>query len=208
MFTFGVIAFIIGSLAFVISLFCLIIGKIMGIAGKGSAIITLVCLATAVAGIFCMGPISITRAATPPNTQTVSRSVQYDYEPGYDAVDTEDIVIPVVTEPEYESEEIVDRTTPEEQSIPVEYDWNNNVSEVVYSEAEVAPVEPEPVAAKVAGHDRYVYLPPGTLVWLSATGEKFHEQNNCGNMNPNKARQVTVEEAISRGYEACENCYP
>lgn len=44
-------------------------------------------------------------------------------------------------------------------------------------------------------------------VWLSATGSKYHSINNCGKMDPNKARQVSLEYAISDGYEKCDNCF-
>ena len=49
--------------------------------------------------------------------------------------------------------------------------------------------------------------PVGRMVWLSATGSKYHSRNNCGNMNPSKARQVTESDAISQGYEKCKNCW-
>lgn len=49
--------------------------------------------------------------------------------------------------------------------------------------------------------------PIGTMVWLSATGEKYHSRNNCGRMNPSKARQVTLESARSQGFGACSKCY-
>ena len=45
------------------------------------------------------------------------------------------------------------------------------------------------------------------MVWLPATGEKYHSKNNCGRMNPDKARQVTKSEAERRGYEPCSKCY-
>ena len=45
------------------------------------------------------------------------------------------------------------------------------------------------------------------MVWLPATGEKYHNKNNCGRMNPDKARQVTKSEAVRRGYEPCGKCY-
>ncbi len=45
------------------------------------------------------------------------------------------------------------------------------------------------------------------MVWLSATGEKYHSIPNCGRMNPAKARQVTLQEAQSRGYDACSKCF-
>lgn len=43
-------------------------------------------------------------------------------------------------------------------------------------------------------------------VWLSATGTKYHKIPNCGNMNPSKARQVTLAEAKSR-YTPCSKCF-
>ena len=46
-----------------------------------------------------------------------------------------------------------------------------------------------------------------TLVWLSATGSKYHKINNCGNMNPNKATQVTEAEAIAKGKQKCSKCW-
>lgn len=45
------------------------------------------------------------------------------------------------------------------------------------------------------------------MVWLSATGSKYHSINNCGRMNPSKARQVTEEEAIAGGFEKCSKCW-
>lgn len=46
-----------------------------------------------------------------------------------------------------------------------------------------------------------------TMVWLSATGEKYHSIPNCGRMNPDKARQVTLSDAIAQGYDACSKCF-
>lgn len=45
------------------------------------------------------------------------------------------------------------------------------------------------------------------MVWLSTTGEKYHNKPDCGRMNPNKARQVALSEAKRRGYGACSKCY-
>ncbi len=44
-------------------------------------------------------------------------------------------------------------------------------------------------------------------VWLSATGNKYHSYDHCGNMNPKTARQVTLEKAKSLGKDACKNCW-
>lgn len=46
-----------------------------------------------------------------------------------------------------------------------------------------------------------------STVWLSATGSKYHRINNCGRMNPSKAREVSLSDARASGYEACSKCY-
>ncbi len=58
-----------------------------------------------------------------------------------------------------------------------------------------APVNPVPAPA----------LP--SVVWLPATGEKYHRIPNCGNMNPDRATQVSYAEAVQRGYQPCQNCF-
>lgn len=45
------------------------------------------------------------------------------------------------------------------------------------------------------------------MVWIPATGEKYHSIPNCGRMNPDKARQISRSDAESRGYEACQKCW-
>lgn len=49
--------------------------------------------------------------------------------------------------------------------------------------------------------------PTGQMVWQSATGSKYHNKSKCGNMNPAKATQITVEQAKSRGLGACKKCF-
>lgn len=63
------------------------------------------------------------------------------------------------------------------------------------------------VANGGGGNNVVSETPIGQMVWLSATGKKYHSISNCGNMNPAKARQVTLESAISTGYDACSKCY-
>ena len=46
----------------------------------------------------------------------------------------------------------------------------------------------------------------GEMVWITATGSKYHIINNCGNTNPANARQIPLEEA-QKSYEACKRCY-
>ena len=45
------------------------------------------------------------------------------------------------------------------------------------------------------------------MVWLPGTGLKYHSINNCGNMNPSRARQVTLEVA-KISYDPCSRCNP
>lgn len=44
-------------------------------------------------------------------------------------------------------------------------------------------------------------------VWIPATGQKYHRVNDCGNMNPNKAKQISLSDAIVQGYSACSKCW-
>ena len=44
-------------------------------------------------------------------------------------------------------------------------------------------------------------------VWIPASGKKYHSINNCGNMNPQKAKSVTVDYATSHGYSKCSKCW-
>ncbi len=45
------------------------------------------------------------------------------------------------------------------------------------------------------------------MVWISATGKKYHSKNNCGRMNPAKATQLSLEDALAGGYEKCSKCF-
>lgn len=49
--------------------------------------------------------------------------------------------------------------------------------------------------------------PVGGQVWISATGSKYHNKPNCGRMNPDKARQISLSEAKSRGLDPCSKCF-
>ena len=46
-----------------------------------------------------------------------------------------------------------------------------------------------------------------TMVWKSATGSKYHSRNDCGNMNPANATQITEQQAINEGLEKCKKCW-
>ena len=63
--------------------------------------------------------------------------------------------------------------------------------------------QPVPVQEEVIEEPK---LEP-TMVWLSATGKKYHSIDHCGNMNPKNAIRVTLEEAQRRGKTKCSNCW-
>ena len=46
-----------------------------------------------------------------------------------------------------------------------------------------------------------------TWVWISATGSKYHSRPDCGNMNPDRAYEETLSDAIDEGYSRCSNCW-
>lgn len=45
----------------------------------------------------------------------------------------------------------------------------------------------------------------GPLVWISANGNKYHRNSSCSNMD--EPWQVSRQEAISQGRDACKKCY-
>lgn len=69
------------------------------------------------------------------------------------------------------------------------------------AEAEAAAKAEEEAAAQAEAQQ-----PQETMVWLSASGSKYHSKNNCGRMNPNTARQIPLSEA-QNSYEPCDKCY-
>ena len=45
----------------------------------------------------------------------------------------------------------------------------------------------------------------GTMVWVSATGKKYHNNSSCSGMkNPT---QISLSDAQRRGLTPCKNCY-
>lgn len=71
---------------------------------------------------------------------------------------------------------------------------------------EEARLQAEAEAAAAREAEAAAAQPVEQMVWLSATGKKYHRIPNCGNMNPDNARQVPLSQAESR-YEACKNCW-
>lgn len=45
-------------------------------------------------------------------------------------------------------------------------------------------------------------------IWIAENGDRYHDINNCGNMKPNKATKITLDEARRLGLKPCTNCNP
>ena len=70
--------------------------------------------------------------------------------------------------------------------------FSNELKTHYFYSREMASADPEPV---------------GDMVWISATGSKYHRIPNCGNMNPDNATEMTRAQAEAAGYGACKKCY-
>lgn len=49
--------------------------------------------------------------------------------------------------------------------------------------------------------------PQEEIVWISATGSKYHSRPDCGQMDPSTSWQLSVSEAEAQGYEPCKRCH-
>lgn len=49
--------------------------------------------------------------------------------------------------------------------------------------------------------------PQEEMVWISATGSKYHSRPYCGQMDPSTSWQLSVSEAEAQGYEPCKKCH-
>ena len=49
--------------------------------------------------------------------------------------------------------------------------------------------------------------PTTRMVWISATGSKYHSKNDCGSMNPSNATQISLDDANARGMSPCSRCH-
>lgn len=49
--------------------------------------------------------------------------------------------------------------------------------------------------------------PVGEMVYITATGKKYHRKNKCGKTNPARTSYIPISEAESMGYSPCSKCY-
>lgn len=70
-----------------------------------------------------------------------------------------------------------------------------------------AQAEQERIAAEQAQQQTEAQQPQEDMVWISATGSKYHSYSSCGNMNPDNAYQMSQSEAEASGYGRCMKCH-
>lgn len=46
-----------------------------------------------------------------------------------------------------------------------------------------------------------------SMVWISATGKKYHRIPNCGRMNPSRATHISLSKAKQLGFSPCSKCF-
>lgn len=120
-----------------------------------------------------------------------------------DALSAENTPEPAVSVSEKGTTDVTSQAVPDNETV-----YTSVPEEVPSTPIDTAPIyEPPKVSSPVHNTNRTVSLPSGSMVWISATGEKFHRINDCGRMNPQKAYQITVDDAVANGYDACEKCY-
>lgn len=89
------------------------------------------------------------------------------------------------------AQEEAERAAQEQQEYVV-YNSNESAQQEVQETYEVQEVYEAPVSE---------------MVWISATGSKYHSISNCGSMNPDKANQITLDNALARGMQPCSKCH-
>lgn len=102
-------------------------------------------------------------------------------------------------------------STGEVTEIPLESEGAEETNPAA-AEADAEPVSDNTNAAAQPINETEPESPPQTdesteMVWLSATGDKYHSIPNCGRMNPDKARQISKTDAEARGIPPCSKCH-
>lgn len=102
---------------------------------------------------------------------------------------------------------LMNAVAPDGSSVDVNGAWTiDGVVQTMEVEQTVAqtPAQPQQTSGEISSSSGQETT---STVWIPATGEKYHSIPNCGRMNPDKATQMSLSEALSRGYTQCSKCY-
>ena len=86
---------------------------------------------------------------------------------------------------------------------------SNEITIEVEDKAAIAAAEAQRAAEEAAQSAvvQQTQEPQEEMVWISATGSKYHSRSNCGQMDPNTSWQLPISEATAQGYEPCKKCH-
>ena len=107
------------------------------------------------------------------------------------------------------AEDVADSQPEEAASAPMQEEAPSESSTASVSPAVVpAPVPvptPAPAESSSAAETIEEPEPQEAMVWVTATGSKYHSRPNCGNTK--SSSQVPISRAIAMGLEPCKRCY-
>ena len=95
----------------------------------------------------------------------------------------------------------------EQERIAQEQAAQQAEQERIAQEQAAQQAEQERIAQEQAVQQQAAQQPQEQMVWISATGDKYHSKPNCGQMNPDTSYQMTLSEAQANGYEPCKRCH-
>lgn len=125
-----------------------------------------------------------------------------------------------VAEDKKQEDPLLKKDTSQPSSSPISDDDDEKAASVPKTE-NVAPAEPQQSPARTPSEPPSQESAPApgnaasapapqnqgntNLVWIPASGTKYHSNSGCSNMkNPT---QVTQDEAVAMGYDACKRCH-
>lgn len=125
-----------------------------------------------------------------------------------------------VAEDKKQEDPLLKKDTSQPSSSPISDDDDEKAASVPKTE-NVAPAEPQQSPARTPSEPPSQESAPApgnaasapapqnqgntNLVWIPASGAKYHSYPGCSNMkNPT---QVTQDEAVAMGYDACKRCH-
>ncbi len=125
-----------------------------------------------------------------------------------------------VAEDKKQEDPLLEKDTSQASSSPISNDDDKEAASAPKME-NIAPADPQQSPAQTPSEAPSQELAPApdntasapapqnqgntNLVWIPVSGSKYHSKPGCSNMkNPT---QVTQDEAVSMGYDACKRCH-
>ena len=118
---------------------------------------------------------------------------------------TTDVINGAVAEIAVGNNSFFDENQGFDEGTPVNIIYYDILPEETVAKTTEVPITSENIEKESTTENKVVEDVSETMVWIPKSGSKYHSRSGCSNMkNPT---QVTLEEAIEKGYEACKRCY-